>query len=744
MKVVGLLSGGKDSCYNLCQCVRQGHEIVALATLAPPEGKDELDSYMYQTVGHDAIHLIAQAMDLPLYRTTISGTALNQTSSYGSRLGLGQQAGPSSASRRDETEDLYELLRLVKAKHPEVDAVSVGAILSNYQRVRVEHVAMRPDIAMQPLAFLWLRNQAELLGEMCSADVEAILIKVAGIGLESEDLGRSLKQMRRKLMKLNAMYGAHVCGEGGEYETFTLDCPLFKKRIVIDQSTSVLHSDSSFASVSYLRIDRAHLEEKNHPPALSKAITVPPLLDSVGIKSLDAAKKASPGSPQQFALERRTAPRLSTASQATTCRKGCWLAIAGLSSPAPTPAEEFRNAFDKLLSVLQAEGLSSAHLAHINVYLSNQSYFAQMNKVYSTLFGADPPSRACIALGHEEPRIVLEALAMDDGIRYDELASSSNTQAAVRPRRALHVQSRSYWAAANIGPYSQAVNAFSRITIAGQIGLVPAALSLPPPSEEDAEMAQIALSLQHARRIFKAVLEDHRVEKRYGWIEGCICWVEEGSEERETAKRLNACRSAWDGQGAISEEDDEQGSETWDEGWLQGSEQKSIPVVYAVLPRSALPRGAIVEWQLVAHDGRRVAPLIHADEDDDDDDDEGEAGVPVRSTFQVDLPAADGAKWRGEGMRTSSKKGASSFGIAALSRDPRSDDLEPLSSIIDELKEALWIRVLFNGDLDEALQLTDVLRGSTDASIQLVPTSDLFDSRGARCEVALVWQAYHC
>lgn len=169
-------------------------------------GADELDSYMYQTVGHDAIHLIAQAMDLPLYRTTISGTALNQTSSYGSRLGLAQQAGPSSASRRDETEDLYELLRLVKAKHPEVDAVSVGAILSNYQRVRVEHVAMRPDIAMQPLAFLWQRNQAELLGEMCSADVEAILIKVAGIGLESEDLGRSLKQMRRKLMKLVSNY----------------------------------------------------------------------------------------------------------------------------------------------------------------------------------------------------------------------------------------------------------------------------------------------------------------------------------------------------------------------------------------------------------------------------------------------------------------------------------------------------------------------------------------------------------
>jgi diphthine-ammonia ligase len=32
---------------------------------------------------------------------------------------------------------------------------------------------------------------------------------------------------------MNEKYGVNVCGEGGEYETFTLDCPLFKKRIVM-------------------------------------------------------------------------------------------------------------------------------------------------------------------------------------------------------------------------------------------------------------------------------------------------------------------------------------------------------------------------------------------------------------------------------------------------------------------------------------------------------------------------------
>jgi len=29
----------------------------------------------------------------------------------------------------------------------------------------------------------------------------------------------------------NDLYGSHICGEGGEYETLTLDCALFKSRI---------------------------------------------------------------------------------------------------------------------------------------------------------------------------------------------------------------------------------------------------------------------------------------------------------------------------------------------------------------------------------------------------------------------------------------------------------------------------------------------------------------------------------
>lgn len=39
MKYVALLSGGKDSCFNLLHCQKNGHELVAAASLGPEPGK---------------------------------------------------------------------------------------------------------------------------------------------------------------------------------------------------------------------------------------------------------------------------------------------------------------------------------------------------------------------------------------------------------------------------------------------------------------------------------------------------------------------------------------------------------------------------------------------------------------------------------------------------------------------------------------------------------------------------------
>jgi diphthine-ammonia ligase len=37
MRVLALVSGGKDSCYAMMQCVAANHQIVALANLKPVE-----------------------------------------------------------------------------------------------------------------------------------------------------------------------------------------------------------------------------------------------------------------------------------------------------------------------------------------------------------------------------------------------------------------------------------------------------------------------------------------------------------------------------------------------------------------------------------------------------------------------------------------------------------------------------------------------------------------------------------
>lgn len=94
---------------------------------------------MYQTVGHDAVQTIAEAMNLPLYRRKIRGRAINQGAVYGARDPT-KKPSDFEQTDEDETEDLYHLLLHVKEKHPDIEGVSVGAILSNYQRVRVEHV----------------------------------------------------------------------------------------------------------------------------------------------------------------------------------------------------------------------------------------------------------------------------------------------------------------------------------------------------------------------------------------------------------------------------------------------------------------------------------------------------------------------------------------------------------------------------------------------------------------------------
>ncbi|XP_061102972.1 diphthine--ammonia ligase isoform X1 [Conger conger] len=554
MKVVALISGGKDSCYNMMQCVAAGHRIVALANLRPKENTDELDSYMYQTVGHQAIDVYAEAMDLPLYRRTIEGSSLNTGMEYTQREG-------------DEVEDLYHLLKLVQEKEG-VEAVSVGAILSDYQRVRVENVCTR--LRLQPLAYLWRRDQEALLGEMVSRDVHALIIKVAAFGLDPEKhLGRTLGEMEPYLKQLSKKYGVHVCGEGGEYETFTLDCPLFKKKIVIDSMETVIHSADAFAPVGYLRFSKMHLEEKTSSSA--SPLDSCPCLKSIDEMTEERVYADEHGSQGEAAslpdLPCHSDCELLTSCSARTALGYQWLCgISGPQCDQPDIQNQTRQAFALLQDEVQKRGLGLKHIVLVHLYVQSMESFSSVNAVYQSYFGLNPPARVCV----EAPLPKGQLLQMDC-LLHDWIGTAPDDTS--RHKQAMHVQSLSHWAPANIGPYSQAFKVDEVVFCAGQIALVPCTMEL----LQGGAGRQASLSFAHTERVLAAMggglTLGHALQPH--------CYVTHGDD-------VPAVRRAWE----RKLEELRAGEESCGEEAPQCG-----PLVVVVVPR--LPRGAAVELHVV-------------------------------------------------------------------------------------------------------------------------------------------------
>jgi len=101
MKFVALLSGGKDSCFNILKCIEHGHVLICAGNLFPTSGSEEINSFMYQSAAHVAIPFISNLLNVPLYRKEINGSAIVQSLDYDSIVG-------------DEVEDLYALLKAIK------------------------------------------------------------------------------------------------------------------------------------------------------------------------------------------------------------------------------------------------------------------------------------------------------------------------------------------------------------------------------------------------------------------------------------------------------------------------------------------------------------------------------------------------------------------------------------------------------------------------------------------------------
>ncbi len=208
MKLAALVSGGKDSWYAAYLAKQRNHELVCIVTLRP----ESSESYMFHFPNVEFVEQQAEAAGLPLISL------------------------PTKGMKEHELKELKEALNLAKQKY-HIEGVVSGAIASEYQKKRIENVCA--ELELKSITPIWgIRPEQYMMG-LFALNFDAIIIGIAADGLNELWLGRKLdRNAAADMKKLNVS----TIGEGGEYESFVLDCPLFKKRLEIWDSTTTMEN----------------------------------------------------------------------------------------------------------------------------------------------------------------------------------------------------------------------------------------------------------------------------------------------------------------------------------------------------------------------------------------------------------------------------------------------------------------------------------------------------------------------
>ncbi|KAL8738379.1 MAG: hypothetical protein Q9181_000801 [Wetmoreana brouardii] len=552
LNVIGFISGGKDSFFSLLHCLANGHKIVALANLAPPSharGDIDLNSLMYQTVGYGLMPLYEDVLSVPLYRQEIRGTAVNQAKEYHApRIELPRDIAPPYVSTEDETESMVALLQCIKMDYPEANAVCSGAILSTYQRTRIESVAVR--MQMVSLAYLWqypelptpTPRKEGLLEDMAAVGLDARVVKVASGGLDEDLLLDNVcaEATREKLVKAMKRFGGSVLGEGGEFETFVVDGPQFFSKGALDikkRDGKVIRGDGGEACMTFAGggIKYKRMGHDKDTQWLVKLRT-PDLLDAAFqrlLKVLDKEIWPLPESHTRLPVIQSRSVQLDMTVPSHISVGNKTVKISNLSAlPDQNTAEvQMQTISHTLKCILEQKVHRSIYdVVFTTILLRSMDDFQAVNGVYGELFSArpNPPARVTVACGDNLP----------DGANV--MISVIVSMEPIARRQHLHVQSMSYWAPANIGPYSQAVavpltidNDAAIVYIAGQIPLIPASMEIatriqgnedPTPASKLADFRlQTTLALQHLWRIGQGM--------NVTWLVGAIAFIVSGGDD---------------------------------------------------------------------------------------------------------------------------------------------------------------------------------------------------------------------
>ena len=204
MKLAALFSGGKDSTYAIYLAKKLGHSVELLLTLYPHS--DESHLLHYPNVNFTKLQ--AESMNIPQLIENISNN-----------------------DPENESETLNNLITFAKENYS-IEGIVHGGILSEYQKNSFSLACKKNHLEI--ISPLWNKDPESYMRELLDENFEYILSTVSSDGLNDSWLGRKIdKNGLDELRKLQKKFCFNLNFEGGEAETFVINCPLFEKSLFI-------------------------------------------------------------------------------------------------------------------------------------------------------------------------------------------------------------------------------------------------------------------------------------------------------------------------------------------------------------------------------------------------------------------------------------------------------------------------------------------------------------------------------
>ena len=141
-------------------------------------------------------------------------------------------------SDSDDTENelslLENLLQTAKEEYG-IEGLVHGGIKSNFQKEKFEKVCSKYGLTV--IAPLWNLEPEKYMNDLIESKFVFIMITVSSDGLDDSWLGKTIGLSEiTSLQKLSDKFGFNLNFEGGEAETFVINCPLFSNSIKINQA----------------------------------------------------------------------------------------------------------------------------------------------------------------------------------------------------------------------------------------------------------------------------------------------------------------------------------------------------------------------------------------------------------------------------------------------------------------------------------------------------------------------------